>query len=89
MSSIYQSPAIIIVSCPSLYPDLVMPPPLSAHLARGPGLFVCLAQRMTPRHGDGEVVAAPDPTSHPSFCLVPGHWGYDDWITHIWPQLDK
>ncbi|KAI4830624.1 hypothetical protein KUCAC02_002243, partial [Chaenocephalus aceratus] len=42
---------------------------------RGPGLFVCLAQRMTPCHGDGEVTAAPDLTSHPSFCLMPGHWG--------------
>lgn len=88
MTSIYQSPAIPSCPVPGLYPDLAMPPRW-AHLAQRPGLFVCLAQSMTPCRGDGKVVAAPDLTSHPSFCLMPGHWGCDDWITHIYPQLDK
>lgn len=72
------------LSCPRLYPDLAMPPRW-AHLARRPGLFVCLAQSMTLCCWDGKVVAAPDLTSHPSFCLMPGHWGSDDWkhtLTH-------
>lgn len=73
------------LSCPKLYPDLAMPP-CWAHLARRPGLFVCPAQSMTLCRGDGEVAAAPDLTSHPSFCLMPGHWGCDDWITHIYSQ---
>lgn len=76
------------LSCPRLYSDLAMPPRW-AHPARRPGLFVCLAQSMTLCRGDGKVVAAPDLTSHPSFCLMPGHWGCDDWITHIYSQLDK
>ncbi len=77
-----------LLSCPRLYPDLEMPPRW-AHLARRPGLFVCPAQSMTLCRGDGKVVAAPDLTSHPSFCLMPGHWGCDDWITHTYSQLDK
>lgn len=77
-----------LLSYPRLYPDLEMPPRW-AHLARRPSLFVCLAQSMTLCREDGKVVAAPDLTSHPSFCLMPGHWGCDDWITHIYSQLDK
>ena len=80
--------AIPSLSCPRLYPDPAMPP-CWAHLAPGLGLFVYLAQRMTLCRGEWKVVAAPDPTSHPSFCWMPGHWGCDDWITHIYSQPDK
>ncbi|KAK5873657.1 hypothetical protein PBY51_018680 [Eleginops maclovinus] len=82
MSSIYQGPAI--PSCPVPGESLTWQcHPAEPTMPGGPGLFVCLAQRMTPCHGDGKVTAAPDLTSHPSFCLMPGHWGCDDWITHM------
>lgn len=77
-----------IVFCPRLYRDLAMPS-CWAHFARGPDMFVCFAQRMTRSWGDEKVVAAPDLTSHPSFCLMPVPQSCDDWETHIFSKVSK
>lgn len=77
-----------IVFCPSLCRDLAMPS-CWAHFARGPDMFVCFAQRMTRSWGYEKVVAAPDLTSHPSFCLMPVPQSCDDWKTHIFSQVSK
>lgn len=78
MTSIYQRPAM--ASCPVPGRNLTRRcHPRWAHLARRPDLFVCPARSVTPGCQDGEVAAAPDLTSHPSFCLMPGHRGGDVW----------
>lgn len=77
----------LFLSCPRLYSDLAMPP-CWAHLARRPALVCLPCLKYDTALPGGKVVAAPDLTSHPSFCLMPDHWGCDDW-KHIYSQYNK
>lgn len=77
MSSIYQTPAI--PSCPVPGNTLTWQCHPAEHtLPAGQDCLFAFAQSLTLCCGDEEVATAPDLTSHPSFCLVPGCCGCDE-----------
>lgn len=86
MSSIYQTPAI--PSCPVPGNTLTWQCHPAEHtLPAGQNCLFAFAQSLTLCCGDGEVTTAPDLTSHPSFCLMPGCCGCDE--KHICSHFKK